>query len=29
MEFLEYVAPQYRENALKAYEYIEKELEVE
>lgn len=29
MEFLEDVAPQYRENVLKAYEYIEKELEVE
>ena len=29
MEFLEEVAPQYRENVLKAYEYIEKELEVE
>ena len=28
MEFLEDVAPQYRENVLKAYEYIEKELEV-
>lgn len=26
MEFLEDVAPQYRENVLKAYEYIEKEL---
>lgn len=29
MEFLEDVAPQYRENVLKDYEYIEKELEVE
>lgn len=29
MEFLEDVAPQYRENVLKAYKYIEKELEVE
>ena len=29
MEFLEDVAPQYRENVLKAYEFIEKELEVE
>lgn len=29
MEFLEDVAPQYRENVLKAYEYNEKELEVE
>ena len=29
MEFLEDVAPQYRENVLKAYGYIEKELEVE
>ncbi len=28
MGFLEDVAPQYRENVLKAYEYIEKELEV-
>ncbi len=28
MEFLENVAPQYRENVLKAYEFIEKELEV-
>ena len=28
MEFLEDVAPQYRENVLKAYEFIEKELEV-
>lgn len=28
MEFLEDVALQYRENVLKAYEYIEKELEV-
>lgn len=28
MEFLEDVAPQYRENVLKAYRYIEKELEV-
>ncbi len=27
MEFLEDVAPQYRENVLKAYTYIEKELE--
>ena len=28
MEFLEDVAPQYRENVLKAYTYIEKELEI-
>ncbi|WP_299521831.1 ATPase [uncultured Methanobrevibacter sp.] len=28
MEFLEDVSPQYRENVLKAYNYIEKELEV-
>ena len=27
MEFLEDVAPQYRENVLKASEYIEKKLE--
>ncbi|MBR5954792.1 MAG: ATPase, partial [Methanobrevibacter sp.] len=28
MEFLEDVAPQYRENVLKASDYIEKKLEV-